>query len=74
MAFEAVMTLPHRIIQRAMFMTIEFYHFGTATSLATSYSWDSHAVLVAIRRAFYISRELPLNGFIKINFDDSVRE
>lgn len=62
------------VLKRAICMVIELHHFDVGSmSLKALDFWDPDATSVVTRKVLIISWESPPSGFVKINFDDSIR-
>lgn len=74
LVFEAKVIPTHQVLEKAIYMVGEYYHFNAASpSLEALGSWGSHATSVASQRVIFISWELPPPGFVKVNFDVNIR-
>lgn len=78
LTFKAEVMLVHYVLDKAHSLAEEYCRFNcvdTADQLAVAPSFlDSLAIPALIRRVIFIFWELPLPGFIKLNFDYSVRD
>lgn len=73
LVFEAKVIPAYRMLQRAIFMIIEYHRYdATSISFEVSESWDSHAALAVTWKVIFIFLEPPLLEFINVNFDGSV--
>lgn len=72
MVSKAKITPAHRVLQRAIFIALEYHHYDAARFLEALESWDSYTISVAIRRVIFISWEpLPLE-FVNVSFNGSI--
>lgn len=72
--FDAKIVPIYRVLERAIFLTIEYHFNATSMTFDDPNFYGSYAAMVVIQKILFISCEPLPPKFIKISFDENVRD
>ncbi|XP_073109545.1 uncharacterized protein [Elaeis guineensis] len=72
--FDAEIVPAHRVLEKAYYLVKEYYRFDAVGQFLDDLSsWGFLTTPAVVCRMLFISWEPPPSGFVKINFNDSIR-